>query len=540
MTAIRGREVLEWGAVNARGIDEGVVVFWDNKVLELTGMERCKELFLGGARAICGLWDDPWCIGGDFNVTRLPSEHSRGGRLVAAMRGFSKVIDDLPLRDLPLQGGPFTWNGGLNGQTMSRLDRFLVFEDWESQFSGVVQSTLSRPMSDHCPILLDMGRMRRGPMPFHFENMWLKEEGFKDLLKIWWQGLNFKGSSSFIMAAKLKALKKRSRALLVEEVEIRKEAREEYKKWVLMEEISWRQKSRELWFKEVEEREIQGGVVSAFQHLLSDPGVWSPSLDGLVFDRLAGEEVARLEEAFSIKEVVFALFDLNGDKAPGPDGHSLAFWQSSWNLVKKEVMGFFPRISQAWEVEGLYKLLAKVLANRLKKMVGKVVSSSQNAFVKGRQILDIVLIANGPIDSLLKSNECGVMCKLDIEKAYDHLKWDFLLQMLQKMRFGDKWVGWVKWCISTASFLMLVNGTPASFFNSSRRLRQGDPLSPYLFVIGMKALSVLIKRAVSGGFFTSFRVKGRGGERVQLTHLLYADDMLIFYDASKDQLAHLS
>ena len=202
-------------------------------------------------------------------MTRLPSEHSRGGRLVAAMRGFSKVIDDLPLRDLPLQGGPFTWNGGLNGQTMSRLDRFLVFEDWESQFSGVVQITLSRPMSDHCPILLDMGGMRRGPMPFHFENMWLKEEGFKDLLKIWWQGLNFKGSSSFIMVAKLKALKsilktwnkevfgkvevnnslalqqvnfldiqERSRALLVEEVEIRKEVREEYKKWVLMEEIS--------------------------------------------------------------------------------------------------------------------------------------------------------------------------------------------------------------------------------------------------------------------------------------------------------------
>ena len=81
-------------------------------------------------------------------------------------------------------------------------------------------------------------------------------------------------------------------------------------------------------------------------------------------------------------------------------------------------------------VGGLCKLLAKVLANRLKKVVGKVVSSSQNAFVERRQILDVVLIANEAIDSLLKSNECGVLCKLDLEKAYDHLKWDFLLQVL--------------------------------------------------------------------------------------------------------------
>lgn len=66
---------------------------------------------------------------------------------------------------------------------MSRLDRFLVFEDWEGHFSGVVQSILPRPVSSHCPILLDGGGVRRGPTPFRFENMWLKKEGFKDLLK---------------------------------------------------------------------------------------------------------------------------------------------------------------------------------------------------------------------------------------------------------------------------------------------------------------------------------------------------------------------
>ena len=191
-------------------------------------------------------------------------------------------------------------------------------------------------------------------------------------------------------------------------------------------------------------------------------------------------------------------------------------------------------------VGGLCKLLAKVLANKLKKVVGKVVSSSQNAFVERRQILDVVLIANEAIDSLLKSNECGVLCKLDLEKAYDHLKWDFLLQVLQKMGFGEKWVGWVKWCISTRTFSILVNDTLTGFFNSSRGLRQGNPLSPYLFVIGMEALSYLIKRAISGGYLTGCRVKRRGGKGVQLSHLLHADDMLIFCEAFEEQLTHLS
>ena len=80
-------------------------------------------------------------------------------------------------------------------------------EDWEGYFNGVVQSALSRPVSDHFPSLLDGGGVRRGPVPFRFENMWLQEEGFKELLGGWWQGLRFSGSFSFILAEKLKALK---------------------------------------------------------------------------------------------------------------------------------------------------------------------------------------------------------------------------------------------------------------------------------------------------------------------------------------------
>ena len=89
-------------------------------------------------------------------------------------------------------------------------------------------------------------------------------------------------------------------------------------------------------------------------------------------------------------------------------------------------------------VGGLYKLLAKVLANRLKKVVGKVVSSAQNAFIEGTQILDTTLIANEAIDSLLKRNESGVLCKLDIEKVYNHLNYNFLFLVMQRMGFGEK------------------------------------------------------------------------------------------------------
>ena len=114
----------------------------------------------------------------------------------------------------------------------------------------------------------------------------------------------------------------------------------------------------------------------------------------------------------------------------------------------------------------LYKWLTKVLANRLKKVVENVVSKAQGAFVKGRQILDAMLIANEVIDSILKNNENGILCKLDIEKAYYNVDWSFLLTVMQKMGFGEKWIGWIKWCISTTRFYVLVNGTSMGFFQS--------------------------------------------------------------------------
>ena len=144
---------------------------------------------------------------GDFNVTCFPYERSRRGRLNSSMRRCSKVIDELNLVDLPLLGGKFTWSGGLHNENLARLDHFLTSQDWLDHVGTVAQLKLSRPTSDHAPIMLECGKIRRGHAPFRFENMWLKVEGFQDLLRGWWQGVTVLGTTSFSISRKLKEVK---------------------------------------------------------------------------------------------------------------------------------------------------------------------------------------------------------------------------------------------------------------------------------------------------------------------------------------------
>ncbi len=144
-------------------------------------------------------------------------------------------------------------------------------------------------------------------------------------------------------------------------------------------------------------------------------------------------------------------------------------------------------------IGSIYKLLAKVLANKLKGVLDGLVSETQNAFVGGRQMVDSILIANECLDSRLKSGVPGILCKLDIEKVYDHVNWNCLIQLLGRMGFGSKWQGWIRAYISTVRFLVLVNWSPAGFCGSSRGLRQEDPLFSLLFLLMMEILSKMLK-----------------------------------------------
>ncbi|XP_026400011.1 uncharacterized protein LOC113295893 [Papaver somniferum] len=166
-----------------------------------------------------------------------------------------------------------------------------------------------------------------------------------------------------------------------------------------------------------------------------------------------------MEMDFSEEEVFLVIKHLGDNKSPGPDGFTMEFYKCCWHIIRDDFMKL---------MGSAYRILSKVLANRLKKVMHKLVSDYQGTFVKEKQILDGVLIASECIDSRLKDKKAGVLCKIDMEKVFDNVKWRSLLRILEKHGFGRKWISWMKWCISSSHISVLVDDTSTDKFKPTK------------------------------------------------------------------------
>lgn len=179
--------------------------------------------------------------------------------------------------------------------------------------------------------------------------------------------------------------------------------------------------------------------------------------------------------------------------------------------------------------ESIYKILSKLLADRIKKVIDKVISLSQSAFVFGRQLLEGGMIANEIVDYATRDNKSCLHFKVDFEKAYDKVSWSFLRYMLFSMGFGDIWLRWTEAMVFSSHMLVMVNGSPTKEFLVEKGLRQGNPLSPSLFVITAEGL---INKLVDNENYAGFSIN----TRCFIDVLQFANDTLMVGDGS---LSHL-
>ncbi|KAL4285443.1 hypothetical protein GQ457_16G011680 [Hibiscus cannabinus] len=497
-----------------------------------------KKCLLIRVSSLLEILANPMVYWGDFNMF-LCLEEKMGLTLNNSLIDlFKAFVFDVGFIDLPLQGR-FTWCNNRDPPTFVRLDRFLISTDFESAFPWVNQLLLGKSISDHNAIILSETRIDWGPKPFKCFNFWFGDEGFGEIHCT-------TGKEISVLESRIQS-EGNVQDLLTRLGELRAGLWMEFRR----EESSWLQKSRLRWFSEGDQNTRFFHISASTRRrcnsinrlkngdaLLSDPILIKAHVFdyfyqaynskhaleveelNLNFKQIGDSQASFIQREFSEGEVWEALSSADSNRAPGPDGFNLED---------------FRPISL---VGGMYKLLSKVLTRRLRSCIGQVIGDSQFAFIAGRQILDCSLIANEAIDYMFKTDKSGVAFKIDFQKAYDTVSWDFLIMVMRMCGFGEKWCGWVLQCISTVKISVLVNGVPTESFPISRGLRQGCSLSPLLFNLVGEALNQMLVKAVNLGLFSGFSI-GRGETGINLSLLQFADDLLIFCGASECQVRNV-
>ncbi|GJT84138.1 RNA-directed DNA polymerase, eukaryota [Tanacetum coccineum] len=250
-----------------------------------------------------------------------------------------------------------------------------------------------------------------------------------------------------------------------------------------------------------------------------------------LFRQLSSSDSAFLESVISLEELKDAVWGCAGSKIPGPNGFNFNFIKFYSEDIKHEFwicIKYFKATGMIANgcnpsfvvlapknidplcfsdyrpislIGCVYKVISKILANRLAKVIASVIGPNQSAFIEGRQILNGCLIETEIIKMASIEKLKLLSFKVDFEKAFDSVNWNFLLDIMGQMGFGSKWRNWIASCLSSAFISILINGSPAKEFKLEKGLRQGDPLSPFLFLTVAEALQVSILEACNKGFY---------------------------------------
>ncbi|GKV14797.1 hypothetical protein SLEP1_g25615 [Rubroshorea leprosula] len=363
---------------------------------------------------------------------------------------------------------------------------------------------------------------------------------------------------------------------------LEKELIQEFERVLKLEEDLWFMKSRTNWIVEGD-RNTKFFHLSTIKHRsknrilgLKNLDLFSTTLDHSFMDsfrtvQLSIDESLSLDSLSGIPsevEILRAVNSMKPYKAPGPDGTHPFFYQKLWAVVKDKVCNDIKQIFQESSIPekwnecllvlipkvkspetiqqyrpiGLcntsYKIISKILVHRLKPWMDKLISPCQSSFIPGRQGMDNVLILQELVYSFKKkTGKVGDMiCKLDLEKAYDRLEWSFIREALLFFKFPMEIINLIMSMVCSSSISVLVNGDKTESFLPTRGIRQGDPLSPYLFIICMEFLSLKISADMEAGHWKGSKAGRRGP---LLSHLFFADDIIFIGKATPQNCVYL-
>ncbi|OMO86542.1 reverse transcriptase [Corchorus capsularis] len=392
-----------------------------------------------------------WVVLGDFNDVSNAWE-KMGGAVPSLARCnlFNGMITNCGLMDLGFSGPAFTWCNKRKGlrKVQEHLDRVLADPNWQLLFLDAAVVHLPRVYSDHSPILLKMEPgvgSDKTKRPFRFQAMWMADNGFQKMMGNLWKTLegNFIAKEEKLASALMEWNKSEFGNIFEKKKELRPRisgvqralANHRSHQLELLEEDLIAQYDKIL---EQEEGDLQKRVVKYFKELFSiDDGEVQP-LSPLPQPILSSYENSDLSKAISFDEVRCALFQMKPWKAPGLMAFRRVFIKSFGVLL--------------------------VLVNRLRPLFDKLVGPLQSSFIPGRQSADNVFIAQEMIHTIKRSkSKLGLMTiKIDLEKAYDRICWDFLRDTLIAFGFPDSWVKLILFCLESSSMAVLDDFCSAS------------------------------------------------------------------------------